>query len=495
MTWTLSQRSPTRTAFAAAAAVGALFLSQCETVPTDDDDDVIDRPHAVVTVLGDAVGVEVGVPVQLDASESTLGASSAADAELVYFWNLDSKPLGSTLLDESIVLVDEADPSLVQLVPDRQGLYGVTLQVGDGQLLSDLAHAVIEVGGGNSCPVADAGVDLLGATGVPVTLDGSGTEDADIEPLSGDDDDSAAGDDDDDSAAPDPNAQVLHHEWRFSLVPAESSLTSGDIFYQGTNHPVFIPDVAGSYILQLRADDGLCTSEPDYVQVQVTNGNRAPVADAGNSIILTPCSPTEIGLDGTASYDPEGQPLVYVWRFTSVPNGSTVSDAFLEGRFSPTPSFNADVPGVYTLELVVEDSESQSEPDYVAVQVVPSQPNLVPIADAGDDLVVEATALCTNDPYGPGGCNPCGSREVVLDGSGSYDPDNDPLNYQWDMQTAGDATLLGVESQTVSVTLPEVVVTPGNAVTMTFDVGLTVFDCRGAHDDVVTIHYVCTPSL
>ena len=492
MTWNLNRHTPARRGFAASVVVAGLLLSQCVEGTGDPGDVVIERPTAVLAVVGDATGVEVDTVVQLDGSESALGGSSASGADLVFFWNLDSKPLSSSLVDESIVAVSAEDPALVQITPDVQGLYAVTLQVGDGELLSDLAHAVIDVGGGNSCPIADAGEDLIGATGIPVTLDGLGTEDADIESPPGDDDDSVG---DDDDSADEPQGQVLTYEWRFSLVPPDSGLTNGDVFYQGTAHPVFIPDVAGSYIIQLRARDGLCTSEPDYVQVQVSNGNQAPVADAGNSIILTPCSPTEISLDGTASYDPEGQPLGYAWRFTSVPNGSDVSDAFLENRFTATPSFNADVPGVYTLELVADDDESESEPDYVAVQVVPSQPNLVPFANAGEDLLVEATALCTNDPYGPGGCSPCGSRSVVLDGSGSYDPDNDPLNYQWDIQTAGDATLLGVESQTVEVTLPEVVVEASVPATMSFDVGLTVFDCRGADDDVLTITYVCTPSL
>jgi hypothetical protein len=494
MTWMNSLRGPTRYGALAAALLGTVALSQCDPIATDPGDVEVHPPVATLTVVGEATGIEVGVVVQLDGRESVLGESSPDGAELVYFWNLDTKPLNSALVDESITVAGEDEPGLVQIVPDAQGIYGVTLQVGDGELLSDLAHVIIDVGGGNTCPAADAGPDLIGATGIPVTLDGSNTEDPDIEPQSGDDDDSA-GDDDDSAADPEPEGQVLDFEWRFSLVPSESALTSSDIFYQGTDHPVFIPDVAGSYIMQLRADDGLCTSEPDYVQVQVSNGNQTPVADAGNSIILTPCSPTEIALDGTASYDPEGQPLGYAWRFTSVPNGSDVSDAFLEDRFSATPRFNADVPGFYTLELLVEDSESESEPDYVGVQVVPSQPNEVPISNAGEDVIVEATAHCSNDPYGPSSCNPCGSRPAVLDGSGSFDPDNDALNYQWDMQTAGDATLLGVESQTVEVTLPEVSVTAGNPVTLTFDVSLTVFDCRGADDDLVTVTYICTPNL
>ena len=168
----------------------------------------------------------------------------------------------------------------------------------------------------------------------------------------------------------------------FSLLPGDSTLTDADIFGQGTDAPQVIPDVPGTYIVQLLVNDGSCTSLPDYVTIQATNGNAPPVADAGQSVILTPCAPSQVTLDGTASYDPEGQALDYEWTFTSVPNGSVVDDSNLQGRYSATPRFNWDLPGVYTLQLNVSDGEVVSPPDYVAVSSVPALPNEEPTAIA-----------------------------------------------------------------------------------------------------------------
>ena len=116
-------------------------------------------------------------------------------------------------------------------------------------------------------------------------MDGSASSDAD-----------AAAGDDDDSATP---ASDLDYNWHLSLIPADSALDDGDIFYQGTANPILIPDVSGTYIMQLRVDDGSCTSAPDYLTLLADSGNLPPVANAGESIVLTPCAPTEVVLDGT----------------------------------------------------------------------------------------------------------------------------------------------------------------------------------------------------
>ena len=70
----------------------------------------------------------------------------------------------------------------VEFTPDLVGLYGITLQVSDGTRVSDVDHVVISVGSSNACPTADAGGDVIGLTGVPVTLDGSGSSDPDVRP-------------------------------------------------------------------------------------------------------------------------------------------------------------------------------------------------------------------------------------------------------------------------------------------------------------------------
>ncbi|MCP4871573.1 MAG: hypothetical protein GY898_22930 [Proteobacteria bacterium] len=486
---------PLRTALAAVGMIGvATSFVACPTntvtlvAPED--------PVAVITLHStDVPNIQFGESIDLSGEDSILGdGTDGLGLELSWFWSIDSQPVDSLLVDESLqapdALGDDDDSagsgepsaptgenSIVRLIPDVQGLYGITLQVSDGERVSDFTHMVIQVGGGNSCPTADAGVDLVAQTGVPVTLDGSGSTDEDV---------TSEGDDDDDET----EGQTLTWSWHLSLTPSDSLLEDGDIFYQGTEHPVIIPDVAGTYILQLRVEDGLCTSLPDYVTVQASDGNQPPVADAGQSQILTPCAPTEVNLDGSASFDPEGSVLDFEWHFTSVPNGSDVSDAFLDGQYTVAPAFNWDVPGIYTLELRVDDGQGQSEPDYVAVQAVPSLPNGAPEAFAGEDVLIEASAACSSDPYGGGSCNPCGTRSVVLDGTGSYDPDGDPLNFQWDLQS-GAAEILGIESSTLEVDLPQQSVSYGGTSTATVTMALTVFDCRAADDDTLTITYIC----
>ncbi|MBN93784.1 MAG: hypothetical protein CL928_06875 [Deltaproteobacteria bacterium] len=485
------------------AGVLALFLAQCSG-PTSNSNGPLDPPVAVLADLPDDIDIQVGDTVEIDGSGSHLGNDST-DGELTFSWTLETIPELSALTSADLSWTSPDDPSRVLLVPDVEGIFAVTLRVHDGINESDRTHLVIEVGGGNTCPVANAGDDMFGQTGVPVTLDGSGSVDPDVDSSDeGDDDDSgdtpAADDDDtgDDDDSGDTDGEgasetlgsTLTYTWSFSLVPDGSDMDDGDIYYQGTKNPVIIPDISGTYILQLRVADGLCESTPDYVTLSVSNGNLPPVADAGTSVLLTPCAPTEVTLDGSASYDPEGRPLEFDWTFTSTPTSSEVSDAIVEGRFTASPKFNWDVPGVYTLRLAVDDGEVESAPDYVAVQAVPALPNGPPTAVAGEDVVVDGQAVCSSDPYGSGTCMPCGSRIVILEAQESNDPDGDPLNYHWDL-LSGSATLLGTESDVLEITLPEQQVTPGNNASQTVEINLTVYDCRAADDDTITITYNC----
>lgn len=483
-------RTPGRAWLGAILASLGLLVARCTTEPAEEV--VPGSPTATIVPLTE-LSIALGESVVLDGSTSALGENTdGLGLSLLFTWKLDSKPLLSATVDESLVPTvpaggTEAAVSLVTFTPDKEGLYGVTLQVADfaesvtdpGGRLSDRAHVLVTVTSPNSCPVADAGVDRVGQTGVPLTLDGSASTDADIAP-SGDDDSAAEA------------QQELSHQWHFSLVPGGSSITDESIYGQGTHAPSFIPDLPGSYILQLRVSDGACESAPDYVTVQVSNGNGQPVAEAGNSQLLTPCAPTEVTLDGSGSFDPDGQDLLYEWNLTSVPNGSAVTDALMDGRFTATPSFNWDVAGVYTLQLRVGDGTQWSEPDFVAVRAVPAFPNQPPVAVPGESVVMTAVANCTPPgPYGGSGtCTPCGERSVVVSGTGSFDPDEDPIGYQWNV-VSGNATLSGAYADEVEVLLPELPTSYGVDATNTITLNLTVYDCRQAADQTVTVTFIC----
>lgn len=102
--------------------------------------------------------------------------------------------------------------------------------------------------------------------------------------------------------------------------------------------------------------------------------NRRPVADAQDT---TGRVGQSVLLDGSSSYDPEGNTLSFQWAFTSVPSGSSITDADLKpsvrfhlpGDEDESPYFVPDVPGVYALSLVVNDGSLPSTTKTVSVQV------------------------------------------------------------------------------------------------------------------------------
>jgi len=156
----------------------------------------------------------------------------------------------------------------------------------------------------------------------------------------------------------------------------------------------------------------------EFEVMGVLAGNLPPTANAG------PDQNVNVGvtvqLDGSASSDPNADPLTYTWLQTG---GVTVS---LNSTNIPAPIFTAPigltVPEVLTFELNVSDG-SQSDIDSISVTVVPPTPNEPPTANAGADQVVNQGDL------------------VQLDGSGSSDPNSDPLTYAW-LQTGGTAVTL-----------------------------------------------------
>ncbi|OPY70949.1 MAG: PKD domain protein [Syntrophorhabdaceae bacterium PtaU1.Bin034] len=144
-----------------------------------------------------------------------------------------------------------------------------------------------------------------------------------------------------------------------------------------------------------------------------------PIANAGQH--QTVQTGTVVTLDGSGSSDPDGDPITYSWTIESRPSNST---ATLTNITSVKSSFVPDVRGSYTVKLVVTDSTGlQSRPSTVTVTA-----GALPLANAGSDK--SGVKVGT---------------QVVLDGSGSSDPDgNVPLEYSWTItaKPAGSAATL-----------------------------------------------------
>src|ERR1019366_8768698 len=141
-----------------------------------------------------------------------------------------------------------------------------------------------------------------------------------------------------------------------------------------------------------------------------TSAVTAPVANAGPD--QTVAVGATVTLDGSKSSDSDGHPLTYAWTFVLLPPGSL---AVLTGRTSVSPSFVADVSGVYTVQLVVSDNNIPSPPSTVTITTKPG--NTKPVANAGLNQVVTVGSI------------------VQLDGSKSTDVDGNPLTYQWSLIT------------------------------------------------------------
>jgi REJ domain len=90
-----------------------------------------------------------------------------------------------------------------------------------------------------------------------------------------------------------------------------------------------------------------------------------PIADAGSNQVVAVGATVQ--LDGSASFDPDGDQLNFSWRFVSVPDGLS-SFPELNDPQSATPSFLASLAGEYVLELVVRDGEVNSFPSRVVIE-------------------------------------------------------------------------------------------------------------------------------
>jgi|GEM_PF-2715535 len=233
----------------------------------------------------------------------------------------------------------------------------------------------------NDPPTADAGPDQSTHPGALVTLDGGGSSD--------------------------PNGNYpLTYSWQMVAMPLYSQ---AQLSGATTVDPTFTPDLLGDYRIELIVTDSLgMESSPD--EVLVSTYNIPPVACAGDDMAIIQIG-TIVQLDGSQSYDDDGDDITYLWTITQKPVGSI---AELSDSTAVDPTFVADVHGDYIVSLVVTDCfGAHSDPDSVSV----SFDNVRPVACAGSSQAVYLW------------------ETVYLDGSGSYDANGDLLTYNWNFIT------------------------------------------------------------
>jgi hypothetical protein len=143
----------------------------------------------------------------------------------------------------------------------------------------------------------------------------------------------------------------------------------------------------------------------EYPHPSQTNGDPQAHAGSDQTVVDADADGLEaVLLDGSESFDPDGAIVSYEW----LEYGQVIATGF-------APTVHLEV-GVHVITLIVTDDASLTGSDEVIVTVQAA--NAAPVADAGPDQ--EVTDTDSN-----------GTERVILDGSGSYDPDGAIVSYEW----------------------------------------------------------------
>lgn len=239
--------------------------------------------------------------------------------------------------------------------------------------------------GGGTCgpnrpPVANAGPDATVDKGQPFAVGGHSS---------------------------DPDGDPLDFAWTLARPPGSAASFADPT----ATHPSFVPDLAGVYTVSVTVTDGQYSASDSRV---VTAVNSAPVARAGSS--RSAPRNTLVQLDGSASSDPNGDPITLAWSLAG-PAGST---AALSSPTDPRPTFTPDRLGDYVVTLLAGDGELSGSASVTVTSV-----NTPPVARVTGFGAVNA------------------GEALTLDATASTDANGDPLSFTWALSgPAGSAAAL-----------------------------------------------------
>lgn len=152
----------------------------------------------------------------------------------------------------------------------------------------------------------------------------------------------------------------------------------------------------GNHTITLYCDDGHYNNVSTSIRIRIIVRNIPPIADAGPDRSGFAGELLELAGRGT---DADGRIVRYQWDFDG--NGEYDWESGLDGR----AAFNYSSTGSYRATLRVTDDRGASDTDPCNVTI--TYRNRPPVALAGDDLTLFTGEMC------------------VLNGSGSYDPDEE----------------------------------------------------------------------
>ena len=327
--------------------------------------------------------------------------------------NLDGKnsydPEGDNLTYEW-TQIDGAAATLMPVTPDNKvvsfiapdvgttgGVLHFQLTVTDSHGAYNSAYVEIDVTYVNRPPTANPGDDQNVNEGDTVSLSGSGS---------------------------DPDNNTLAFAWSQFSGPPVTIVPADDDASKATFIAPQVFCVGDAVVMTLTVDDGYGGTDSKNVTIHVANMNQVPTASGGgNQTNISEGTPVELHGTGHDADREEDGSLTFEWRQTSGPivaligSGKDVSfTAPIIGGGDPNASVTLG------FRLSVDDGCGGSATDDVTVNVANIPHSPVAVAQ------------------GPATANE-GGDNVTLDGSGSSDPDGDPLSYAW-TQISGPAVTL-----------------------------------------------------
>ena len=312
-------------------------------------------PQAPTADAGGPYSGTVGVALSFDGS-----ASNDPDGTIVsYSWDFgDGSALGTGVAPTHIY--------------GSASTYTVTLTVtdndGTASAPATTTATIADAPVGNLPPTANAGGPYTGTAGVPLSFDGS--------------------------ASNDPDGSIVSYAWDFGDGNTGTGATTSHTYA-----------AAGTFTVSLMVtDDGgltdTATSTATIADAPV--GNQPPTADAGGP--YTGTAGVAVSFNGGGSSDPDGSIASYAWDFG---DGNTGTGA--------TPSHTYAAAGTFTVSLMVTDdgglTDTATTTATIADAPVGNQP---PTADAGGPYTGTAGVA------------------VSFNGTASTDPDGSIASYAWD---------------------------------------------------------------
>ena len=369
-------------------------------------------------------GVTEGDSVILDGS-----GSFDADGDIVSAtWELISPDV-----ELAITNADESQASFIAPEVDADTNYIFRLSVTDNDEASASATVTISVANNVIEPSADAGSDRGVTEGDSVILDGSGSFDAD--------------------------GDIVSYYWELISPDVELAITNADESQASFIAPEVDADT--NYIFKLSVTDN-DEAASATVTISVANNVIEPSADAGSDRGVT--EGDSVILDGSGSFDADGDIVSYYWELISPDVELAITNADESQASFIAPLVDGDT--AYVFQLTVIDNDGASNSSTVTINVA-DDVIVPPIANAGSFQSVTERYI------------------VDLDGSGSSDSDGEIVSYFWELVSPDDATMniTNADQAQASFTAPVV----SNDTTYIFQLTITDDD-DASSSDTVTIN-------